>query len=150
MGDHGPPPVEAQPYKGLTGFAPTPGDSFAPINGSLFLITYKFGPWNVIIPWPALWLIRGEAVVPSKNRDGFVPSAEFGVPTFNGETTPRLDLGTVAPFAYPTLGAGLYTPEVPFIFGETLTGMTYRSIAAAVRAGASAEEAVKKFIPSRR
>ncbi|MCP3104112.1 hypothetical protein LZ198_35105 [Myxococcus sp. K15C18031901] len=150
LGNYGPPPVEALAFVKVEGLIASPGDYLPPFNGCLLRVQYKFGPWNVFVPWPAVWLIRGSDYAPAKNRYGFAPSAEFGVPTFSGETAPKLGMGTVAPFAYLTVGGHMYTPEVPFIFGEAISGFTYRSIAGAVRKGMSVEEAVKQFIPSRK
>lgn len=128
------------------GAVPSSGDYFSPSKGSLARIQYTFGNWTVLVPWPTVWLLRGKGSCPAPNRYGFAPSAEFGVPTFHGETALRTDLARVAPFAYPTLEAGLYTPEVDFVHGVAMTPNKYAQAARAVRDGQSVEDAVKKFL----
>ncbi|NVJ20014.1 MULTISPECIES: hypothetical protein [Myxococcus] len=145
MGDYSPPPVDALACRGANITLPQ-GDYFTPARGSLARVHYTFGNWNVFVPWPTVWLLRGQAYCPAPNRYGFAPSAEFGVPTFSGETSLRTDLVRVAPFAYPTMGAGLYTPEVDFVHGVPVTQSKYAQAARAIREGLSLEAAVAKYL----
>ena len=145
MGDYPAPSERAELCKGAT-IKAAPGDYFGASKGSLARIHYVFGNWNVLVPWPFVWLARGEKYIPAPNRYGFAPSAEFGVPSFVGETVLRTDLGRVAPFAYPTLGAGTYTPELDFIHGEAITPVKFSQFSKAVTGGMSAAEAVAKHL----
>ena len=54
------------------------------------------------------------------NRYGFAPSAEFGTPTFQGETPVNDKIGTVDPFPYRTIKSkdSDFTPKAPFVFGK--------------------------------
>jgi|GEM_PF-3715000 len=146
MGVYSPPPVEALPCREASITLPQ-ADYFTSARGSLARVHYLFGNWNVFVPWPAVWLLRGQDYCPAPNRYGFAPSAEFGVPTFQGETALRTDLARVAPFAYQTMGAGLYLPEVDFVHGVAVTANKFARVARAVREeGLSVEEAVTKHL----
>jgi hypothetical protein len=140
-----PAPLEvAQPYHDAK-VTPSPGDYYSASKGSLVRIQYRFGNWTVLVPWPAVWILRGDDYLPARNRYGFAPSAEFGVPTFHGETVFRTDLNTVQPFAYQTLGAGLYRPEVDFVHGEAVTPIKLSQAVRAVKEGKSVGDVVKQY-----
>lgn len=117
MGDYGDPSHQPEVFKGCQG---TLVDHFQS-KGSIIRIQYRFGNWNVFVPWPTVWMLLGQDYYPAPNRYGFVPSAEFGNPSFMGETMIREDLTRVTPFAYKALNGTTYTPEVDFIFGEAIS-----------------------------
>lgn len=125
MGDYDPPDEKPMPFKSCNGAAL---DQFGGSKGSIVRIHYVFGNWNVYVPWPTVWILLGQEYYPAPNRFGFVPSAEFGNPTFSGETSIRTDLSRISPFTYKVLKGGSYTPEVDFIYGEAMGGMTVASM----------------------
>ncbi len=121
-------PVESLLPATFHGVGIGPLDSFGPSKGSILRLHYRFGNWNVYVPWPTVWTVLGDGFCPAPNRYGYAPSAEFGNPTFQGETSVRSDLSRVEPFPYKTTSGTVYTPEVEFIFGEEISTTTLRRL----------------------
>jgi hypothetical protein len=136
----GSPPVEALTFNGIQGAI---FDLFTG-KGSILKIQYRFGNWNVFVPWPTVWCLLGGDYYPLPNRYGFAPSAEFGNPTFNGETSTRTDLKRVQPFVY-AVKKGKYTPEVDFIFDEPISPSVFRQLASEAKKN-GVKQAVEKLL----
>jgi hypothetical protein len=78
----------------------------------LIRLRYTVGTWSVSVFWPATWYREGGA--PGPNALGFLPSAEFGAPTFSGECATKSSYGPVEPFEYALLKGGKFTPKEAF------------------------------------
>jgi hypothetical protein len=78
----------------------------------LIRLRYTVGTWSVTVYWPMTWYREGGA--PGPNQLGFLPSAEFGAPTFSGECATKSSYSTVEPFEYALLKGGKFTPKEAF------------------------------------
>jgi hypothetical protein len=79
----------------------------------LYRLIYLVGQWQVTVWWPAAWCVP-EDKVPGPNELGWLPSAEFGEPTFFGECPHKDPLSRVEPFEYRTLSGAKHTPATAF------------------------------------
>jgi hypothetical protein len=108
--DDGKPVAEASMRNGL----PVTPDGDSAIMGEvkyhkiLKRCRYRVGSWNVYFPWPWDWKC------PGPNRLGWLPSAEFGVPTMPGETAMKDSYLPVEPFTYTDNEGNQYTPPKAF------------------------------------
>jgi hypothetical protein len=96
--------------------------TIAPIYKPAALTRAVYGMYgfpNINVYWPIAWLV--ECGAPAPNQYGWLPSAEFGIPVFNGDPLINKDITVREPFQYKNTEGKMVTPSLPYNSKDTFS-----------------------------